>query len=60
MIAADALYLGRQADFVLHVVRWNSTPRRAVFAALDRLRNFGIPVNGVLLIPLCTRKSCGD
>ena len=49
MIAADALCLGRQADFVLHVVRWNSTPRRAVFAALDRLRNFGIPVNGVLL-----------
>ena len=49
MIAADALYLGRQADFVLHVVRWNSTPRRAVFAALDRLRNFGIRVNGVLL-----------
>src|SRR5262249_27543507 len=32
MIASDALYLGRQADFVLHVVRWNSTPRRAVFA----------------------------
>ena len=49
MIAADALYLGRQADFVLHVVRWNSTPRRAVLAALERLRNFGIPVNGVLL-----------
>ena len=43
MMSADALYLGRQADFVLHVVRWNSTPRRAVLAALERLRNFGIP-----------------
>jgi Mrp family chromosome partitioning ATPase len=49
MISADALYLGRYADFVLHVVRWNSTPRRAVLAALERLRNFGIPVNGVIL-----------
>ena len=48
-MSADALYLGRQADFVLHVVRWNSTPRRAVLAALRRLRNFGIPVDGVVL-----------
>jgi Mrp family chromosome partitioning ATPase len=49
MMSADALYLGRHADFVLHVVRWNSTPRRAVLAALKRLRNFGIPVDGVIL-----------
>ena len=49
MMSADAIYLGRQADFVLHVVRWNSTPRRAVLAALDRLRNFGIAVHGVIL-----------
>ena len=49
MISADAFYLGRHADFVLHVVRWNSTPRRAVLAALKRLRNFGIPVDGVIL-----------
>jgi Mrp family chromosome partitioning ATPase len=48
-ISADALYLGRYADFVLHVVRWNSTPRRAVLSALERLRNFGIPVDGVFL-----------
>ena len=49
MISADALYLGREADFVLHVVRWNSTPRRVVLAALDRLRNFNIPVDGLIL-----------
>jgi len=49
LISADALYLGRQADFVLHVVRWNSTPRRAVLAALERLRNLGVPVDGVTL-----------
>ena len=49
MISADALDLGQYADLVLHVVRWNSTPRRAVLAALERLRNFGIPVDGVVL-----------
>jgi Mrp family chromosome partitioning ATPase len=49
MISADTLYLGRHADFVLHVVRWNSTPRHVVLAALDRLRNFGIPIDGVIL-----------
>jgi Mrp family chromosome partitioning ATPase len=49
VMSADALYLGRQADFVLHVVRWNSTPRHVVLGALDRLRNFGIPIDGVIL-----------
>jgi Mrp family chromosome partitioning ATPase len=49
MMSADAIYLGRKADFVLHVVRCNSTPRRVVLAALDRLRNFGTPVHGVIL-----------
>ena len=46
VIAADALYLGRQADFVLHVVRWNSTlvalyprtPSPAEFRHSDRWR----------------------
>ena len=55
MMSADAIYLGHQADFVLHVVRWNSTPRRAVLAALDRLRNFSIPVHGVILSHLHER-----
>ena len=49
MISADAIYLGRHADFVLHVVAWNSTPRRTVIAALERLRNCGIAVDGVIL-----------
>jgi Mrp family chromosome partitioning ATPase len=49
MMSADALYLSRHADFILHVVRWNSTPRRAVLAALDRLRAFGTSVHGVVL-----------
>jgi Mrp family chromosome partitioning ATPase len=49
MVSADALYLGRNADFVLHVVRWNSTPRRVVLAAVRRLRSFGVPVDSVTL-----------
>ena len=49
VMSANSLYLGRHADFVLHVVRWNSTPRRVVLAALDRLRNFGIPIDAVII-----------
>jgi len=56
IMSADAIYLGRQADFVLHVVRSNSTPRRVVLAALDRLRNFRIPVHGVILSHLHERE----
>jgi len=49
MLFADALYLGRFADFVLHVVRWNCTPRRTVGAALQRMRNIGIRIDGIVL-----------
>jgi Mrp family chromosome partitioning ATPase len=49
MLFADALYLGRFADFVLHVVRWNCTPRRTVAAALQRMRNIGIRIDGIVL-----------
>jgi Mrp family chromosome partitioning ATPase len=49
LVSADALCLGRLADFVLHVVRWNSTPRRAVVTALERLSSFGIRLDGVLI-----------
>ena len=50
MIVRDALYLVGQCSFLVSdVVRWNSTPRRAVFAALDRLRILAFRQNGVLL-----------
>jgi Mrp family chromosome partitioning ATPase len=49
MLFADALYLGRFADFVVHVVRWNCTPRRTVAAALQRMRNIGIRIDGIVL-----------
>jgi Mrp family chromosome partitioning ATPase len=49
MLVADALYLGRSADVVLHVVRWNRTPRLAVAAALRAIRNLGIRVDAMVL-----------
>jgi Mrp family chromosome partitioning ATPase len=49
MFVADALYLGRFADFVLHVVRWNCTPRRTVAAALQRMRNIRVRIDGIVL-----------
>jgi Mrp family chromosome partitioning ATPase len=49
MLFADALYLGRFADFVVHVVRWKCTPRRTVAAALQRMRNIGIRIDGIVL-----------
>jgi polysaccharide biosynthesis transport protein len=49
MLFADAFYLSRFADFVLHAVRWGSTPRRTVAAALERMRNLDITINGVVL-----------
>ena len=48
-MSADALCLGGLADFVMHVVRWNSTPRGAVLTALERLSSFGIRLDGVLI-----------
>ncbi|HEX2523921.1 MAG TPA: hypothetical protein VHP35_17540, partial [Terriglobia bacterium] len=49
MLFADALYLGKCADFILHVVQWASTPRRTVIAGLERMRNIGIRVDGLVL-----------
>jgi Mrp family chromosome partitioning ATPase len=49
MLFADAFYLSRFADFQLHVVRWSSTPRRTVAAALERMRNLEIRTSCVVL-----------
>jgi Mrp family chromosome partitioning ATPase len=50
MLIADSLYLARFSDLVLHVVRWRSTPRRTVAAALRRMRVLGIRFDGVILV----------
>jgi len=49
MLVADALVLGRMADSVLHAVRWGNTKRRDVMAALNRLQDHGVTVDGVVL-----------
>ena len=49
MLSADALHLGRYADFVLNVVRWNSTPAQTVSAGLRRLDDAGVRVHGIAL-----------
>jgi Mrp family chromosome partitioning ATPase len=49
MLSADGLYLGRFADVVLHVVRWRETRRSTVTAAVRRMRNAGLRIDGALL-----------
>jgi capsular exopolysaccharide synthesis family protein len=45
----DAEVLAQMSDGVLFVVRWGKTPREAVTAALQRLREFGAKLAGTIL-----------
>jgi succinoglycan biosynthesis transport protein ExoP len=56
MLVADSLVLGRQADIVLHVVRWAHTPRRVVEAALRRMNENSLVVDGVVLTRVNLRR----
>ena len=49
MLVADSLVLGRQADVVIYVARWAHTRRRVVEAALRRLAENSIVVDGIVL-----------
>ncbi len=49
MLLADSLVLGRKADLVIHVARWNSTPRKTVLTALQRLADMSVQVAGVVI-----------
>ena len=49
MLVADSLVLGRLADTVIHVARWSSTKQATVTAALNRLYENSIAVDGVVL-----------
>lgn len=49
MVAFDAALLAPVAEFVLYVVEWDRTPRRAVEAGIDHLKSFDILVGGVVL-----------
>lgn len=56
MLVADSLVLGRQADVVVHVVRWAHTKRRVVDAALSRLRENSVRVDGLVLARVDLRR----
>jgi Mrp family chromosome partitioning ATPase len=56
MLVADSLVLGREADVVLHVVRWAHTPRRVVEAALRRLGENALAIDGVVLTRVNLRR----
>jgi len=46
---SDTLWLARLADAVIFLVRWQRTPRAAVRATIQKLRDTGTAVTGVLL-----------
>jgi len=46
---ADAAQLSRFADHVVHVVRWNSTPRKVVKSSLNKLAGLNAHVTGTVL-----------
>ncbi|MEC9347167.1 MAG: polysaccharide biosynthesis tyrosine autokinase [Pseudomonadota bacterium] len=49
LAVSDAMVLGRRADAVIYVVKWDDTPREVVASGLDKLRNSGVNVNGIIL-----------
>lgn len=56
MLVADSLVLGRLADTVIHVTRWANTKQRIVDAALRRLREHSIVVDGLVLTRVDLRR----
>jgi Mrp family chromosome partitioning ATPase len=56
MLIADALVLGRIADIVIHVARWADTKRRTVHAAVQRMEEHGVIVDGVVLMRVDVEK----
>ncbi|EHM01319.1 chain length determinant protein [Acetobacteraceae bacterium AT-5844] len=56
MLVADSLVLGREADVVIHVARWAHTPRRVVEAALRRMSENSLVVDGVVLTRVNLRR----
>jgi uncharacterized protein involved in exopolysaccharide biosynthesis/Mrp family chromosome partitioning ATPase len=49
LLVVDFALLARVSDLVLHVVRWNKTPRRTVELALRRIRDMSVTIRGIVL-----------
>jgi Mrp family chromosome partitioning ATPase/capsular polysaccharide biosynthesis protein len=56
LLLAEVYDLSRFADTVLHVIRWNMTPRSTVAAAMRRLQEFKMHPDGVVLAGVNLRK----
>lgn len=56
LLVADSLVLGRLADTVIHVAQWSHTRRAVVEAALRRLQEHSIAVDGVVLSQVDLRR----
>lgn len=49
LLSADSALLREHADTVLHVVKWNDTPKSTVSTTLDHLAKLGLDVGGIVL-----------
>jgi polysaccharide biosynthesis transport protein len=56
MLVADALVLGAMADHVIFVARWAHTKRHIVAAAMRRMEEHGVAVDGVVLARVDVQK----
>jgi capsular exopolysaccharide synthesis family protein len=54
---SDTLWLARMADAVIFLVRWQRTPRSAVRATIQKLRDTGTVITGTLLTFVDIEKS---
>ena len=56
MLVADSLVLGRLADTVIQVVRWSSTKKSILNSALQRMRDHGVAVDGIVVARVNLRR----
>ncbi len=56
LAVADVRVLGRLADHLIYLIRWNATPRDAVRNGIKLLREAGVPLHGTVLSQVNQRK----
>lgn len=56
LVVPDARIIGRHADAILYVVKWDSTSRHQVAAGIESLRTINLPVSGTVLSQVDSRK----
>nr|WP_246603323.1 polysaccharide biosynthesis tyrosine autokinase [Falsiroseomonas tokyonensis] len=56
MLVADSLVLGRLVDTVIQVVRWADTKKAILSASLERMRDHGVAVDGIVVTRVNLRR----